>query len=136
MREFALLMALVGAMLIASPASAGSNHNHNSTTTNNDTTNTTTVEGDEDSKRRAHSAAALVIGTCQTGFSAQGPMGGASAAASDSVCLLFTASQMATEQGNTALASELLDRSVSILKWRTNKVRVFFQGLPLVGRYL
>ena len=82
----------------------------------------------------ASSAASLYLGSCQAGVSAQTHMGGGSLGSPDSVCLLFTASQVAASLNDYELAHKLLGEAVEILKIRTNPVRRFFQGIPLLGR--
>jgi hypothetical protein len=91
------------------------------------------VKGDK-YKAATSSSATLVLGTCQAGASAQTFQAGASIGSPDEVCLLFTASQLALTQNNPHLAADLLDRAVTVLKWRANPVRRAFQALPLLGR--
>ena len=136
MREFVLLMALVGAMLIASPASAG--NNNNSTVTNNSAENSSVVvEGDEDSKRRANTAPAPSLSVdCGSGFGAQGPAGGASAVKMDEVCQWQAQAALEFSQGNFEEAARSSARANKLLRWRTNPIRMFFQGIPLVGGYM
>lgn len=96
--------------------------------------NTVTIT--EDNRFPASSAASLYLGTCQAGVSAQTLQGGGSLGSPDEVCLLFTAAQVASSQNRPELATKLLDEAVDILKIRSNPVRRFLQGFPLIGRVM
>lgn len=87
-------------------------------------------------KVAASPAASLYLGTCQAGMSAQTLQGGGSLGSPDEVCLLFTAAQVASTQGRETLANKLLDEAVDILRIRSNPVRRFLQGVPLLGRVM
>lgn len=87
-------------------------------------------------REAASSSASLYLGTCQAGMSAQTIQGGGAIGSPDEVCLLFTASQVAATQGRKVLAEKLLDEAVDILKVRSNPVRRFLQGIPLIGRVM
>lgn len=84
----------------------------------------------------ASSAATLVLGTCQSGVSAQTIQGGGALGGPDEVCLLFTASQVAASQGRFELSNKLLDEAVDILKVRSNPVVRFLQGIPVIRKVM
>lgn len=96
--------------------------------------NDTSIVKYKAAKTAAASAADIVLGTCQTGMSAQTHMGGGSMGSPDEVCLLFTASQLAYSQDKPELGDKLLNEAVEILRVRANPVRRLFQGIPLIGR--
>lgn len=89
------------------------------------------LSGAFNNEEAASSAATLILGTCQTGFSAQTHMGGGSVASPDTVCLLFTAAQLADSFGDVELRDFLLNRAVTILKARTNPVVRGIEATPL-----
>ena len=82
----------------------------------------------------AASPGALILGTCQAGLTAQTQMGGGSMGGPDEVCLLFTLAQMQAHFGLIDESRATLARAETILNWRGNVVRRFFQAIPLVGR--
>lgn len=105
--------------------------NSNNSSTGDDTVTVTTNANHQGSA--ASSAAAIVIGSCSKGVSAQSHMGGGSMASPDEVCLLFSLSSMYRLHGNIELSDKALADAAQILRFRNNPVRRSFQAIPLIG---
>jgi hypothetical protein len=130
-------MALVGAMLIASPASAGGNNNNS---TNNESV-TVTVEGDEATKRAAASArVGIARGTCTSnGVGVQTPVFGASANGPDDNCMLLFGAEAFDATGDeddAEKADVLRGRFYRNIMLETNLFKTLFKMLPIVGGLL
>lgn len=122
-------------------------HSHNSSRVSNfnegatsdasndvDASSDTTVNVDSDhGGSAASSAAAIVIGACSKGVSAQTHMGGGAMASPDEVCLLFSLSSMYRLNGDIEKSDKALEDAASILRFRANPVRKGFQAIPLIG---
>jgi hypothetical protein len=74
-----------------------------------------------------------MLANCQKGASGQGFGGGASFGSTDEVCHLFGLYALREARGERAEADQILEEITDILKIRTNPVRRFLQGTPLIG---
>ncbi len=137
MREFVLLMALVGAMLIAAPASAG-NNNSGPTIVGTIIAVETDVEGDHAMKRAAASArVGIAAGTCTSnGVGIQTPVFGASANGPDDNCMLLFGAEAFDATGDeedAVKADNMRERFYRNLMLETNLFKTLFKMLPIIG---
>jgi hypothetical protein len=135
-------MALVGAMLIASPASANGNGHHNGDTINNIAdTDTLVVEGDDDRRNPVASAQFSVArGACTgRGVGLQTPLAGVSAGGPDSDCVLLAGADSFDATGtpeNIEMADKMRKRFFRNVMLQSNLFKTLFKMLPLVGGFL